>query len=96
MSANADLTCCRDIITKACATSDSNMGDDDAMLSKNNVMPDLHLIVDFGSSTNPRTAKPCAVDGSTSTNLNIIIKLNNADLLDLHMPSLGKFVTKSI
>jgi hypothetical protein len=64
--------------------------------SNNNVVGDLNKVVDFGSLSNNRIANPAPIDCRSSSNLNIILYYDNADLRHLEVPICAQYETKPV
>ena len=62
VATDADLAGDGDVVSKACAASEGDEGDDDAVLPKGHVVPDLHEVVDLGACADPGAAKARTVD----------------------------------
>jgi hypothetical protein len=56
----------------------------------------LHEIVDLHALLNPRSAKTRAINGRVCADLDIIVDLNDAELLNLLLPAINHFKTETI
>jgi len=68
----------------------------DAMAPNNNVVGDLNEVVDLGSLSNNRIANPAPIDCRSSSNLDIMLNYDNADLRHLEMPGCAHDETKPV
>jgi len=68
----------------------------DAMAPNNNVVGDLNKVVDLGSLSNNSVANPAPVDCRSSSNLDIMLNYDNADLWHLEVPSFVHYETKPV
>src|SRR5437762_9833052 len=59
-------------------------------------MRDLHEVVDLHASLNPRPAKPGAINSRVRTDLDVVVNLHDAELLNLLLPAIDYFKAKSV
>ena len=59
-------------------------------------MCDLYEIIDLHALPDPRPAKPRAVDGRVRADLDIIVDLNDAELLNLLLSVIDHFKTETV
>lgn len=72
------------------------MGNENAMFANDDIVADLHLVVDLGASTDPCAAKAGTVNGCAGTDFDIVVELNDADLLDFDMAAFGELIAEAI
>src|SRR5439155_7178898 len=96
MPCKANLPSHHHVFAHACAACYASLRRDDRIFSNDDVVRDLHEIVDLHTLLNPGPAKPGAVDGRVCANLDIIIDLNDPELLNLLLPAIDHFKTKAV
>ena len=66
------------------------------MFADNDVVSDLHEIVDLGAFLDPGSPEPRPVDSRVRANFNVVINLHDAELGHFFVTSFGRFETKTI
>jgi hypothetical protein len=66
------------------------------MAPDNDIVGDLNEVVDLGTLTNNGVANPTPIDRRSSSNLDIMLNYDNADLRHLEVPSCAHDETKPI
>ena len=74
----------------------SRLADYDAVSANNDVVPDLHEIINFRAFTDDRILKSTAIDRCIGTDLYMILNHNPADLRHFQMSGRPHGITKSI
>ena len=59
-------------------------------------MRNLHKIIDLHALLDPGSAKSCAIDRGVSTDLYVIVDLDNAELLNFFLSAIDHFETETI
>src|SRR5690606_1106059 len=85
MARHTSLTSQSNPLANNDATSNPNLGNDDRALADDDIVGDLHKVVDLDARLDPRTTKTRPVEGDTRTYLHIVINLHNAKLRDFTM-----------
>src|ERR1043166_9003595 len=66
------------------------------MFSDNDVVSDLHEIVDLDAFLNPGPAKARPIDGRVRTDFHVVVNLDDADLRNLSLPTVFEFKSEAI
>ena len=69
---------------------------DDSILADHDVVRDLHEIVDLCSFLNPGSTKTGPVDGRIRADLDVIVNLDDAKLLNFFLPAIDHFKTETV
>src|SRR3954454_8334687 len=77
---DTDLTADHHVIADATAPRKSGLRRDDRVLADNDVVRDLHQIINLCAALDPRPAKACPIDGGVSSNLHVVVDLHDAEL----------------
>src|SRR5437016_4522997 len=96
VACNAYLSPHHDAFAHSGASGDSSLRHDHRIFSDHDVVRDLHQVVDFHAFLDPRPAKARAVDGRVRADLNIIVDLNDAELLNLLLSAIDHLKTKTV
>lgn len=77
------LTSQNGIVANYHTTGQTNLGNNQTTLSDDDVVGNLHQVVDLGTSLDPGAAKPGTIDADIRADLHVVVDLDNADLGDL-------------
>ena len=80
-----DLAADDDEIPELGRAGDADLGDDDAMAPDDDVVPDLHEIINFGALADDRVLKGAAIDGRIGADLDVVLDDDAADLRHLEV-----------
>ena len=72
------------------------MGCNNRIFSKNNVVRDLHEVVDLHAFLDPRPAKSSAINRRVRADLCVVVDLDDADLRNFSISTIDKFESESI
>jgi hypothetical protein len=93
---HADLPSQRGVTAYPGAARNSDLRHDQTMLANDDVMADLHEVIDLGALADNRRPKRAAVDGDVGSNFNIIVDDDLADLRDFPLNAGVQDVTKTV
>src|ERR1700736_557347 len=96
MPYNADLTSHLHIFANSRAAGYPSLGCDDRIFSNNDVVRDLHKVVDLSPFLNPGSAEPCAIYRCVRADLHVVVNLNNSDLRNFLVLAFNKFESETI
>src|SRR5262245_4629274 len=96
MTDDADLSPHHNSFADARAARNARLRDDHGILSDDDVVRDLHEIVDLHALLNPCSAKTRAIDSGVRADLDIVVNLDNPELLNFLLASFDHFETKPI
>src|SRR5258708_1892652 len=66
------------------------------MLADDDVMGDLHHVVDLGALSHDRPAEPGAVQGGIGADLDVVLNDHHPDLRDFLVPAVDELVAKAV
>ena len=75
-----------DVVAELGGARDAGLGDDHAMATDYDVVPDLDEIINFRSFTDDRILKRASVDGRIRANLHVVLDDDAVDLRHLEVP----------
>src|SRR6478752_1563872 len=78
------------------ATGNAGLGDDQAVFADHHVVADLDEVVDLAALTDDRLAETGAIDGGVRADFHIVADFHDADLVDLDVAALGKFIAIAV
>src|SRR5262245_6421582 len=93
---NTDLTRHGDALAHVRATRNSSLRGDDGIFSDHHVVRNLDEIVDLHAFLYPCAAKARAVDGSVRADLDVVVDLNDAELLNFLLPAIDHFEAETV
>ncbi len=93
VACNAYLSPHHDALAHPSASGNARLRHDHRIFSNDYVVRDLHEIIDLHAFLDPSPAKPRAVDGRVRADLNIVVDLNDAELLNLLLSPIERIVT---
>src|SRR5262249_54427417 len=76
-----------DVISKGSAAGNAGLRHDHAMAANDDIVADLHHVVDLGALADDRIAKRTTIDRCSSADLYIVLNDDASDLWDLKMPA---------
>jgi hypothetical protein len=59
-------------------------------------MRDLHQIIDLHTLLDPGPAEPCAINSCVPADLDVVVDLDNAELLNFFLSAIDHFETETI
>src|SRR5882724_8311955 len=69
---------------------------DDGILSNNDIVRDLHKIVDLNAFLDPGPAESSAINGCVCPDLNVVVNLDNSELRNFLVTAFDEFEPKTI
>src|SRR5215216_7508783 len=69
---------------------------DDSILADHDVVRNLHEIVDLDALLNPRAAKPRTINSCVRADLDVVVDLDDAELLNFLVTAIDHFETKAV
>ena len=96
MANNANLPAIRTRSPMRVPAGNSGLRCNNGIFTDYDVVRDLHEIVDLYAFLNPGPAKTGPVDGRVRADLDIVVDLNNAELLNLLLSAIDHFKTKTV
>src|SRR5204863_6148041 len=96
MANDPDLSRHHHFFSDPCATRDSSLCCDDGVLPNDDVVRDLHQIVDLDPFLNPGSTESGTIDGRVCADLRVVIDLNDSDLWNLLVTTLNQFEPETI
>jgi hypothetical protein len=83
-------------LAHARATGDTSLRYDHGIFSDYHVVRDLHEIIDLHTLLNPCPAKTRAIDRRVRADLDVVVDLDDAELLNFFLPAIDHFKTKTV
>jgi hypothetical protein len=81
---NSDLTRDDDILAELRTASDAGLRRNDRVFADNDIVSDLHQIIDFSASSDNGLAKRCAINGRIGADFDIVLNHDNSGLRNLN------------
>ena len=94
MPNDTNLPANQDTLTDLDAAGNSGLRCDDGIPSDHDVVRDLHEIVDLDALLNPSPAKPRAINSRVRADLDVVVDLNDAELLNFLLAAIDHFETE--
>ena len=96
MSGHTGLTAQDHVIRQGSAARNSHLGTQNAMTTNDDVMRDLHEIIDFGSFADTGSAKAGPIHRGIRANLHIVFELNVSHLRHLSVPTVHQLISEPV
>src|SRR5262249_43052034 len=93
---NAYLSRHRHAFAHTRAAGDTSLRHDHRIFADHDVVRNLHEIIDLHALLNPCPAKPRTINSRVRADLNIIVNLDDAELLNFLLPAIDHLETKAI
>ena len=96
MANDPDLAGHHHFFSDAGAAGNARLRGDDGMLSNNDVVRDLHEIVDLNAFLDPGPTESSAIDGCVCPDLNVVVNLDNSELRNFLVTAFDEFEPKTV
>src|SRR5688500_18561550 len=96
MSAATGLTTQCHVAPGACASRNSDLRHDDAVIADAHVVTDVHQVVDLAAVADHRVTDGAAIDARVRADFHIVADHTSADLRHLHVPPFAVRVTEAV
>src|SRR5260370_941432 len=96
MANDPDLSGHHHFFSDAGAAGIAGLGGDDGMLSNNDVVRDLHEIVDLNALLDPGPTESSSINGCVCPDLDVVVDLNNSELRNFLVTAFDEFEPKAI
>src|SRR2546430_7421360 len=96
MTKHPDLSRNHHFFADARTSSNTGLCRDDGMFADRHVVRDLHQIVDFDAFLNPRPPKSRAINRRVSSDLGVVVNLDDSDLRNLLISAVHEFKSEAL
>src|SRR6266571_1241441 len=93
---DTDLATHLHVLANARATRDSSLRYDHGVFPDHDVVRNLHEIINLHALANPRPAKPRAINCRVRADLDVVVDLNDAELLNFFVSAIDLFKSETI
>ena len=96
MANDPDLAGHHHFFSDASAAGNARLRGDDGMLSNNDVVRDLHEIVDLNAFLDPSPTESSPINGCVCPDLNVVVNLDNSELRNFLVTAFDEFEPKTV